>query len=210
MSLIALCSRRLLTLQISAASDAAALIWRTPQTNAVVFRQRVSTEQPRFALITQDYLQDAPLFTDLRAGSPETLLIVCLEISSVMTKPLWKLLDNLEFDVLCTVPELTDCLVTLKAGRFFQSTLLQTAATYSINEPFPGWHSLSPAERRVLRGIAAGQTGPQIADTECLSQKTVNNHKLKISQKLGISGGPGSLTRWVMAHRETLLHLLAD
>ncbi|MCX6215437.1 helix-turn-helix transcriptional regulator [Spirosoma sp.] len=125
-----------------------------------------------------------------------------------MDNHLWAILDNLEFDVLCSLDELTDCLLTLKAGRFYQSSLLETHSGYQAKEPLPGWHELTPSERRVLKLTTDEKTGPQIAAILFISEKTVNNHKAKISQKLAISGGPGSLTRFVLTHRKQLLALL--
>ncbi|GAB2581713.1 helix-turn-helix domain-containing protein [Spirosoma areae] len=175
----------------------------------MLFQKRVAAGLPRFALITNENLENPALFTNIRAISSGTSIIVCLTSESVLTKSLWAVLDNLEFDVLCTVDELTDCLLTLKAGRFYHSSLLQTHSGYELTETFPGWHDLTPAERRVLKLMVEGSTGPQIAAALFISAKTVNNHKAKISQKLNVTGGPGSLTRFVLMEREQITALLA-
>ncbi|MCC5612830.1 LuxR C-terminal-related transcriptional regulator [Nostoc sp. CHAB 5834] len=204
MSLLALCHRRLLTFKIAAATAKAALHWRVPQTNSQLFQEQIVSHTPDFALITGDYLDDARLFTTIRAVSPHTLIVVCLPSETTMDNHMWAVLDNLEFDVLCTVDELTDCLLTLKAGQFYPSSLLQTQAGYLATEPLPGYHDLTPAERRILKLMTESKTGPQIAASLSISEKTVNNHKAKISQKLNVTGGPGSLTRFVLLHREEL------
>ncbi len=208
MSLIALCPRRSTVLKIVAATDKAGLNWQTPQTNPLLFQERVATVRPRFALITNEALENPTLFTNTRNISPQTSIIVCLTPETTMSKCLWAVLDNLEFDVLCTVNELTDCLLTLKAGRFYHSALLQTHSGYQPKETLSGWHELTPAERRILKLMSDDKTGPQIADALCISEKTVNNHKAKISQKLNVTGGPGSLTRFVLNKREQIHQLL--
>lgn len=208
MSLLALCHRRSILLKIAAATDKAALSWRTAQIDVSLFKAQIVIQQPGFVLITNDSLEDPTLFTAIRATSPQSYIVVCLTRGIVMDKRIWTVLDNLEFDVLCTLDELADCLLTLKAGHFYQSSLLETHSGFQPKEPLPGWHELTPAERRVLKLATDEKTAPQIATTLFISEKTVNNHKAKISQKLGISGGPGSLTRFVLTHREQLLALL--
>ncbi len=202
MSLLALCHRRLALLKIAAATDQATLNWQTSPTNLPLFQEQVQTKQPGFVLITNEHLNDPTLFTSIRAASPHTYIVVCLIQEMVMDNHLWAVLDNLEFDVLCTIDELTDCLLALKAGRFYQSSLLKTQTGYATKEPLPGYHELTPAEQRVLRLMTESKTGPQIATILFISEKTVNNHKAKISQKLNVTGGPGSLTRFVLLHRE--------
>ncbi|SOD79458.1 LuxR C-terminal-related transcriptional regulator [Spirosoma fluviale] len=204
MSLLALCHRRSTVLKIAAAVDEAALNWRIPPTTIRLFQEQIVAQSPGFALISNDHLEDPALFTTIRAASPNTYIVVCLIPETVMTNTLWAVLDNLEFDVLCTLDELADCLITLKAGRFYKSSLLQTQTGYTIKEPLPGFHELTPGERRLLKLMTESKTGPQIADVLFISEKTVNNHKAKISQKLNVTGGPGSLTRFVLLHREEL------
>lgn len=203
MQLIALCNRRSVALQISAATDQASMSWQRPQPDTLAFQQQLIAEKPLFAVITDDYLTDTALFTGVRTVSPETLIVVCLSTS--LPQDGWKVLDALVFDALCTVTELKDCLLMLKTGRFYQSSLLNVRAIDQYKEPFTGWSDLSPAERRVLKGIAENKSGRQIANELYISEKTVNNHKAKVSQKLGINGGPGSLTRFILLHRDLVL-----
>lgn len=119
---------------------------------------------------------------------------------------LWMVLGDLEFDKLCTLPELAECLRTIKENRFYHSSLLATHP--ALTGAFPNWHELTHSERRVLKSTAEGQTGAQIAEGLHISKKTVSNHKAKISQKLGVSGGPGSLTKFVLTNHKRILSLL--
>ena len=123
---------------------------------------------------------------------------------------LWPLLDTLTFDVLCSLDELTNCLTTLQAGHFYKSALMVTLPAFQKKETLPGFSELSPVERKVLALLLKGMKGPAIADELCMSYHTVNNHKTAISQKLGVSGGPGSLISFVLVNAETLRRLLAE
>ncbi|MBO0949532.1 helix-turn-helix domain-containing protein [Fibrella forsythiae] len=209
MSLAALCPRKSIALLIMAASDEVGIQWRNPQSEAHRFIDGLATAQPRFALITQDYLRDPTLFTHIRAASPQTQIVICLTSDELTPQALWALIDELEFDVICTLPELTACLQTLISGRFYKSSLLQVTAIDKAAVTFPGFAALTQAERRVLRGICEQKTGPQIAKALFISEKTVNNHRYSMAQKLQVTGGPGSLTRYVINHRDQLLSLLA-
>ena len=148
------------------------------------------------------------LLTDIRRSSPNTQIVVCILPNKTTGDKIWQLIDTLEIDMLCTLAELTPCLITLQEGRFYRSSLLDTHPAFSVSESFVGWHDLSTAERRILKALTIGEKGPRIADVLHISPKTVNNHKAKISQKLNISGGPGSLIRFVLLNREKLKQLL--
>lgn len=208
MLLIALCNRRSVVLKIAAAADTTGLTWQPSQTSSVSFGERIKAGQPYVAVLTTENLDDAALFARIRADSPQTFIVVCQTTNAGIDKPLWAVLDRLDFDVLCTLDELTDCLLALKAGRFYQSVLLRAHSGHTASESLDGWHDLTPAERRVLGEMTDNKTGPQIADTLCISEKTVNNHKAKISQKLNVRGGPGSLTRFVLTQREQIRKLI--
>ena len=209
MSLAALCSRQSTSLRIMAALDEVGLQWRKPQTEAQAFVDSIAATQPRFALITQEYFTDITLFSRLRTASAATQLVVCVTADDLTIHRLLALIDTLDFDVACTLPELTCCLQTLASGRYYTSSLLKTTPAGTPIATLPGFANLTTAERRVLRGICEHKTGPQIAEALFLSEKTINNHKYELARKLQATGGPGSLTRFVNKHREQLLQLLA-
>lgn len=52
----------------------------------------------------------------------------------------------------------------------------------------PGLEKLSATEKKILRLITESKTSKQIADELFLSQKTVDNYRFKISEKLGLRG----------------------
>ncbi|MEZ0487352.1 helix-turn-helix transcriptional regulator [Fibrella aquatica] len=209
MSLAALCPRQSTALLIMAASDEAGLHCRKSQTETRPFVDDLITTQSRFALVTHNYLNDAALFAQIRTATPQTQIVICLTDDTLTPTCLWALMDELDFDVVCTLPELTACLQTLSNDRFYKSSLLQPTGSDKTAGTLPGFAELTAAERRVLRGICEHKTGPQIAEALFISEKTVNNHRYNMAQKLQVSGGPGSLNRYIINHREQLLSLLA-
>lgn len=80
------------------------------------------------------------------------------------------------------------------AGRLFVSPSLAGALlrradqAAALRRERPGLDRLTPAERRILRLIAADQTTKEIADTLGISARTVDTHRQNLSQKLGLSG----------------------
>lgn len=60
-------------------------------------------------------------------------------------------------------------------------------------------NSLTPAERRVLRLIAQYKTTKEIAETLFVSPRTIESHRLNITQKLHLSGSH-SLMRYALRH----------
>lgn len=80
---------------------------------------------------------------------------------------------------------------TVTAGGIYYSAGLVQHVTGRLNasgEPAGPEHSLTTRERDVMRGIAAGRSNKQIAETLALSVRTVETHRLNIKRKLGIAG----------------------
>jgi DNA-binding NarL/FixJ family response regulator len=63
--------------------------------------------------------------------------------------------------------------------------------------------SLTPAEHRVLRLIAQYKTTQEIAETLFVSPRTIESHRLNITQKLGLRGSH-SLMRYALQHLEEI------
>ena len=144
MALLALCSRRLLLLQFAAAVDKADVQWCTPQIGCVFFVKQVEADQPQFALLTGENIDAAALFIAIRTVSPQTLIIICLTTDTALNAGLWAKLDTLDFDSLCTLEELSDCLLRHKSGKVFRSSLLQRYVGYETITTLPGWNELTP------------------------------------------------------------------
>lgn len=64
----------------------------------------------------------------------------------------------------------------------------------------PGLETLTESERKILRMIADSKTSKEIAEALFLSQKTIDNYRFKISEKLKLSGSY-SLLKFALENR---------
>jgi DNA-binding NarL/FixJ family response regulator len=67
----------------------------------------------------------------------------------------------------------------------------------------PSRVDLTPTERKVLALIAQGQTSKAIAETLCISPRTVDHHRANITDKLGLKGH-NALLRFAYQHKGEL------
>ncbi|MEW5799906.1 MAG: response regulator transcription factor [Bacteroidota bacterium] len=67
----------------------------------------------------------------------------------------------------------------------------------------PGLEKLSDTERRILLLIAESKTSKEIAEVLFLSQKTIDNYRFKISEKLNLSGSY-SLLKFALENKSHL------
>lgn len=67
----------------------------------------------------------------------------------------------------------------------------------------PGLDKLSETERKILRRISESKTSREIADELFLSQKTIDNYRFKISEKLGLRGSY-SLLKFALENKSLL------
>ena len=108
-----------------------------------------------------------------------------------------RVLDGVpSLDVVAEVGDGEQALVALRSvllgHRYISPALtdlvLQRRAGKPIGPRNGPMNKLSPSELRVLGLIAEPRTSREIADTLCISQRTVENHRAHISTKLRIQG----------------------
>jgi DNA-binding NarL/FixJ family response regulator len=91
----------------------------------------------------------------------------------------------------CMPSELTTAIETVAGGGVYVCPEVRGSATLaSARKPEPaatGLSSLSAREREVLQLLAEGQSTRDIAMTLRLSEKTVENHRQQLRDKLGIA-----------------------
>jgi DNA-binding NarL/FixJ family response regulator len=98
--------------------------------------------------------------------------------------------------------EIIGCIKAVAAGQSFISPVL-SGHLLNRNSPAaqpPGLNTLTPAERRVLRLIAAGKINNQIAAELFVSVRTVEHHRSNICSKLGLNGKHALLT-FALTHK---------
>jgi DNA-binding NarL/FixJ family response regulator len=81
--------------------------------------------------------------------------------------------------------------------------LNRRARKESLGEQKPGLATLTPAERQVLRLIAANKTSKEIADELYISPRTVDKHRANISDKLEMHGSH-ALLNFALKHESEL------
>jgi DNA-binding NarL/FixJ family response regulator len=107
------------------------------------------------------------------------------------------------------LPEITDCIRAVAAGKNYISPPLSTylvnraGRSDSLQKNAPGIKDLTQAERNILRMIADEKTSRQIADDLFISVRTVDRHRANISAKLELRGG-NALFKFALMHRSEL------
>lgn len=108
------------------------------------------------------------------------------------------------------LPEITDSIRAVAAGKNYISPPLSTylvnraCRTGSLTAQTPGGiGGLTPAERNILKLIAAEKTSRQIAEELFISIRTVDRHRANISSKLDLRG-TNALVKFALVHRSEL------
>lgn len=83
--------------------------------------------------------------------------------------------------------EFQAALAAVAAGRTYVGPAIAGTVQRLAQAPTPpeGSTSLSPRERDVLRGVAAGRSSKEIADELGLSVRTIENHRARIMRRTG-------------------------
>lgn len=105
------------------------------------------------------------------------------------------------------VADLLACLKAVERGEFYISPalsgyLLPENQEKKTSDPSP-CDRLTPTETAVLQLIADKKTSKEIADTLCISYRTVQNHRTNMCRKLELSGH-NSLLHFAIDHRDEL------
>ncbi len=105
--------------------------------------------------------------------------------------------------------ELVTCIRQVAAGEPYVSPsaarflLRRREQAEALRRDRPGLDLLTESERRVLRLIAENLTSKEIAARLGVSPRTVENHRFRMGDKLGLSGSH-SLLKFAFAHRMAL------
>lgn len=100
------------------------------------------------------------------------------------------------------IGEILDAVHQVRAGRPYVSGSL-TPFLLPSSEAAPPETTLTQAERRVLKAIAAGKTTRDIAAELFLSDRTIETHRRNICDKLGLTG-KNAILQYVMQHRDRI------
>ena len=102
--------------------------------------------------------------------------------------------------------DVVNCLHAVTQGHVYTSAAVTTylLKRASRTKSVHGVESLTASERKVLQLIADYKTSREIADELSISVRTVDNHRLNISSKVGVTG-THSLFKFAVRHRSELL-----
>jgi DNA-binding NarL/FixJ family response regulator len=107
------------------------------------------------------------------------------------------------------LPEITDCIKAVAAGKNYISPQLSTYLFNRSNRADlfirnkPSLRDLTPAEQKILKQIADDKTSRQIAEELFISIRTVDRHRANICEKLDLRG-TNALVRFAVAHKSEL------
>ena len=104
--------------------------------------------------------------------------------------------------------DILNALVAVIGGKHFISPSLTEHALDRVrndNASLQELAGLTTVEKKILEKISSSHTSSQIADELCISRRTVENHRMHISQKLGLRGSY-SLLRYALENKEHILY----
>jgi DNA-binding NarL/FixJ family response regulator len=104
---------------------------------------------------------------------------------------------------------IVDGLRAVANGQYYVTPSLSTflirqrTREKNLSSRLPGLAGLTPTERRVLRLVATGQSSREIADILFVHYRTIENHRVNISQKLGLRGH-NAVLKFALEHKDDI------
>lgn len=88
--------------------------------------------------------------------------------------------------------EILKCIAQVAEGKRFVSAALTdhllNAGTTDTDAPADLLQELTPTERKIVKLLSLNKTSTQIAESLCISTRTVQNHRVNIAAKLKLTG----------------------
>ncbi len=97
--------------------------------------------------------------------------------------------------------ELEKCLIEVTKGNKYVSEFLEDDLISNSKSSLGDLAILSLSERKILELISLQKTSKQIAEALFLSEKTVEGHRSKIIEKLGLPKEKNTLLKWVIQQK---------
>lgn len=94
--------------------------------------------------------------------------------------------------------ELEKCLIEVGKGNFYASQFLEEDLIADGAHQNDQLSTLTLSEKKIVELIAQQKTSKQIAQLLFLSEKTVEGHRTKIIEKLGLFKEKNTLLKWAM------------
>jgi two-component system nitrate/nitrite response regulator NarL len=103
--------------------------------------------------------------------------------------------------------EVEECIQAAMKDEEYFSKSFDAFSLRNANEELRKLNLLTPSETTILKLIAQQYTSNEIADTLCVSSRTVEKHRSNIIVKLGLEGGTNAVTNWALVHKNTIMAL---
>ncbi len=101
--------------------------------------------------------------------------------------------------------EIERCIETvMNGGTYFSASFDDTALKGASNE-LQKLQLLTPSEKTILKLIAQQTNTNTIAETLCVSVRTIEKHRSNIIAKLNIDNTPNALTNWALVNKNVIL-----
>lgn len=101
--------------------------------------------------------------------------------------------------------EIERCIETvINGGTYFSASFDDTVLKGASNE-LQKLQLLTPSERTILKLIAQQTSTNVIAETLCVSVRTIEKHRSNIIAKLNIDNTPNALTYWALVNKNVIL-----
>jgi len=111
------------------------------------------------------------------------------------------------------VDEITECIQTVFAGQKYMGIAMQphhkelSVEDKKKKKLIDGLKTLSHAELKTLKLVSQNKTSKEISELLFLSEKTIENYRSRICQKLDLPPRNNSLVIWINENKELLSYI---
>lgn len=111
------------------------------------------------------------------------------------------------------VDEITDCIQTVLAGNKYMGSAMQphhlelSVEDKKKKQLLDGLKALSHAELKTLKLVSQNKTSKEISELLFLSEKTIENYRSRICQKLDLPPRNNSLVIWISENKNLLSYI---
>lgn len=100
--------------------------------------------------------------------------------------------------------EIEDCIKSVLEGETYFSKSFEPSSLQTVSEDLKKVKLLTSSEKTILKMIAKQMSTIEIADSLCISPRTVEKHRSNILSKLDLASTPNSLSSWAFFHNKAI------
>ena len=103
--------------------------------------------------------------------------------------------------------EIEKCIHAVLQAEEYYSNSFETFSLENASEELQKLKLLTFSEIAILKLIAQHFSTIEIADTLCVSKRTIEKHRSNIILKIEVAGTPNALLHWALLHKNIILNL---